>query len=86
MPTRLRHLTTAPSNYKYKVQGLGKNTVTITSVNASISSITFNLGDNNDSFRVLSARDGLVVHGGDGVDLARISNQLNLAGCAVGDQ
>ena len=45
----------APSNYKYKVQGLGKNTVTITSVDASISSITFNLGDNDDSFRVISA-------------------------------
>ncbi|MCU0963162.1 MAG: hypothetical protein MUF48_23970, partial [Pirellulaceae bacterium] len=52
-------ITNAPKDYKYRVKGLGKTVVEITSVDASIASITFNLGDRDDAVRVNSARDGL---------------------------
>ena len=62
------------------VDGLRTNTVTLTCGDANISSISFELGDSPDSLAVESARDGLVVNGGDASDAVYLANKLNLNG------
>ncbi len=62
------------------VDGLRTNTVTLTCADANISSISFELGDSPDSLAVESARDGLVVNGGDASDAVYLANKLNLNG------
>ncbi len=69
-----------PKGYTYQIAGLRTSTVTIKAIDAGISSITFNLNDGNDTLKVLSARDAIVVNGGTGTDTTRLSNKLNLVG------
>ena len=38
------------------------------------------MNDGNDTLKVLSARDAIVVNGGTGTDTTRLSNKLNLVG------